>query len=354
MEPVLDIENLTIRFKTHKVDIPAVVGFGCQVMPGETVGLVGESGCGKSTVAFAVMRYLSGNGRIAGGSVRFMGRDLGTVTRAELREIWGRQIAMVYQEPSSSLNPSMRIARQLAEPLVVLEGLSWDTAEKRARDMLEAVRLPDPDRILRSYPHQISGGQQQRVVIAMALLGQPKLLLMDEPTTSLDVTVEAGIIDLVSSLSDEFGVSVLFISTISVLCGPAVTGSSSCIPVRQSKAGQPARFSTRRAIPIHAVSCRRCRCPTPTSRNAPSARFQASCPCHSNARRDVFLARAAANSGPGSATPVPSRFGHVILRMHDFHVAPVSRKSTGLLLQNPQAHRPTPQKRARKSCALTR
>ncbi|MYI67208.1 MAG: ABC transporter ATP-binding protein, partial [Boseongicola sp. SB0673_bin_14] len=211
-DPVLEVTDLSISFSTHAVDIPAVAGFDCRVMAGETVGLVGESGSGKSTVAFAIMRYLGGNGHITGGSIRFMGQDLGTLPRGELRRIWGRDISMVYQEPSSSLNPSMRIGRQLAEPLVVVDGSDRAAAEARARQMLEAVRLPDPDRIMMSYPHQISGGQQQRVVIAMALLRRPKLLLMDEPTTALDVTVEAGIVELVRALSAEFGVSVLFIS----------------------------------------------------------------------------------------------------------------------------------------------
>jgi peptide/nickel transport system ATP-binding protein len=212
MDPVLDIEDLTVAFRTHLVDIPAVVGFDCAVMPGETVGLVGESGSGKSTVAFAVMRALGGTGEITGGRIRFKGRDLAQLSRRELRHVWGRQIAMVYQEPTSSLNPSMRIGRQLSEPLTILDGLDRAEADGRVREMLDAVRLPDPDRIMVSYPHQISGGQQQRVVIAMALLGRPDLLLMDEPTTSLDVTVEAGIVDLIRDLSDRFGVSVLFIS----------------------------------------------------------------------------------------------------------------------------------------------
>ncbi len=212
MQPVLEIEDLSIGFKTHVVDIPAVIKFGCTIMPGETVGLVGESGSGKSTVAFAIMRYLGKNGHITGGAIRFKGQDLVTMPESGLRRIRGREIAMVYQEPSSSLNPSMRIGQQLAEPLVLLDGLSWDAARKQSRDMLEAVRLPDPDRLMDSYPHRISGGQQQRVVIAMALLSKPALLLMDEPTTALDVTVEAGIVELVKDLSVEFGVAVLFIS----------------------------------------------------------------------------------------------------------------------------------------------
>ena len=197
---------------THAIEIPAVTGFNCSVMPGEIVGLVGESGCGKSTVALAVMQYLSRAGRITGGEVRFLGEDLATASRKRLQEIRGSEISMVYQEPSSSLNPSMTIGNQLSEVPIVHAGVSRQEAEQQARDMLQAVRLPDPDRLMRSYPHQISGGQQQRVVIAMALLAKPKLLLMDEPTTALDVTVEAGIIDLIRDLSSQFGASILFIS----------------------------------------------------------------------------------------------------------------------------------------------
>ena len=197
---------------THAIEIPAVTGFNCDVMPGEIVGLVGESGCGKSTVALAVMQYLSRAGRITEGNVRFLGEDLVAASQQRLQQIRGSEISMVYQEPSSSLNPSMKIGRQLSEVPIVHAGIGREEAEQQARDMLEAVRLPDPDRLMRSYPHQISGGQQQRVVIAMALLAKPKLLLMDEPTTALDVTVEAGIIDLIRDLSSQFGASILFIS----------------------------------------------------------------------------------------------------------------------------------------------
>lgn len=211
-DPVLEIENLSISFMTHAIEIPAVTGFSCRVMPGETVGLVGESGSGKSTVALAIMRYLGRNGRITNGAIEFMGEDLVTASEQRLRSLRGAEISMVYQEPSSTLNPSMTIGNQLTEVLEFHDGTPRAEARADARNMLEAVRLPDPDRILDSYPHQISGGQQQRVVIAMALLSRPKLLLMDEPTTALDVTVEAGIIDLVQDLSKKFGVSVLFIS----------------------------------------------------------------------------------------------------------------------------------------------
>ncbi len=211
-DPILQIDNLSISFFTRAGEIPAVMDFSCAVMPGESMGLVGESGCGKSTVALAIMRDLGVNGRITGGSIRFRGEDLVTADEARLRALRGNKIAMVYQEPMASLNPAMRIGAQLVEPPMLHEGASRAEAADRARAMLRAVRLPDPERVMNAWPHQISGGQQQRVVIAMALLSKPDLLLMDEPTTALDVTVEAGIVDLVRELADDFGVSMLFIS----------------------------------------------------------------------------------------------------------------------------------------------
>ena len=211
-EPILAIENLSITFSTRLREIPAVMDFSCTVMPGEAMGLVGESGCGKSTVALAVMRDLGRNGRIAAGSIRFRGRDLGAMTERELRAIRGREIAMIYQEPMASLNPAMTVGAQLAEVPMIHEGLGRREALARARDIVADVRLPDPDRVLAAYPHQLSGGQQQRIVIAMALMARPALLILDEPTTALDVTVEAGIVDLVRDLAERHGTSLLFIS----------------------------------------------------------------------------------------------------------------------------------------------
>jgi peptide/nickel transport system ATP-binding protein len=211
-DPVLEIENLSISFATRRGDIPAVMDFSCTVMAGEAMGLVGESGCGKSTVALGVMQHLGANGRISGGSIRFKGRDLAAMGPRELQRIRGREIAMIYQEPMASLNPAMRVGRQLAEVPMVHEGASRAEAEARALAMIDAVRLPDSARIARSFPHQLSGGQQQRIVIAMALMANPALLLLDEPTTALDVTVEAGIVDLVKELGAEMGASMLFIS----------------------------------------------------------------------------------------------------------------------------------------------
>jgi peptide/nickel transport system ATP-binding protein len=211
-QPVLEISELSISFMTRAVEIPAVTGFNCKVMPGEVVGLVGESGCGKSTIALAIMRYLGPNGKIVSGEIRFMGEDLVKMSPKQLQHIRGSQISMVYQEPSSSLNPSMMIGEQLCEVPMIHRNMNRKEAAALSIEMLEAVRLPDPERLMRAYPHQLSGGQVQRIVIAIALLSRPKLLLMDEPTTSLDVTVEAGIMALVKDLCTRFGVAILFIS----------------------------------------------------------------------------------------------------------------------------------------------
>jgi len=210
--PVLECRNLCISYYTRAGEIPAVVDFNLKLMPGEAHGIVGESGCGKSTVALAIMQYMGKNGAIVGGEILFDGRDMRTMSAEELRHIRGSKIAMVYQEPMASLNPSMKIGDQLAEVPIYHDGLSMAEALARAEEMLAKVRLPDPERILNAYPHQISGGQQQRVVIAMALLSNPRLLLLDEPTTALDVTVEAGIVDLINEISEEFGTSMIYIS----------------------------------------------------------------------------------------------------------------------------------------------
>jgi peptide/nickel transport system ATP-binding protein len=211
--PVLECKDLCISYFTRAGEIPAVVDFNLTVMPGEAVGIVGESGCGKSTVALAIMQYMGKNGRVMSGDIKFKGRDMTKMSEQELRQLRGSQIAMVYQEPMASLNPSMKIAQQLMEvPLFHEDGCSEKQAYDRALEMLGNVRLPDPRRIMESYPHQISGGQQQRVVIAMALLSNPALLLLDEPTTALDVTVEAGIVELIKEISSRFGTSMIYIS----------------------------------------------------------------------------------------------------------------------------------------------
>ncbi|MFP4304151.1 MAG: dipeptide ABC transporter ATP-binding protein, partial [Rhodosalinus sp.] len=203
---------LSISFFTRLREIPAVMDFSVTVQPGEAVGLVGESGCGKSTVALGVMQDLGVNGKVVGGSITYKGRDLSAMTDDELRDIRGHEIAMIYQEPMASLNPAMKIGRQLIEVPMIHEGISEKEAWARALETVADVKLPDPERIMKSYPHQLSGGQQQRIVIAMALMSKPSLLILDEPTTALDVTVEAAVVDLVKDLGRKYGTSMLFIS----------------------------------------------------------------------------------------------------------------------------------------------
>ncbi len=210
--PILEIDKLSISFFTRLREIPAVMDFSVKVAPGEAVGLVGESGCGKSTVALGVMRDLGKNGRIVGGSIKFKGRDMEKMGPEELRDIRGNEIAMIYQEPMASLNPAMKIGAQLMEVPMIHEGVSETEAYNRALEVVTDVKLPDPKRMLSSYPHQLSGGQQQRIVIAMALMSKPSLLILDEPTTALDVTVEAAVVELVKDLGKKYGTSMLFIS----------------------------------------------------------------------------------------------------------------------------------------------
>jgi len=210
--PVLEIDKLSISFFTRLREIPAVMDFSVAVQPGEAVGLVGESGCGKSTVALGVMQDLGVNGRVVGGTIKFKGRDLAKMSKEELRDIRGNEIAMIYQEPMASLNPAMKIGKQLMEVPMIHEGISSDEAYKRALEVVTDVKLPDPKRMLDSFPHQLSGGQQQRIVIALALMSKPSLLILDEPTTALDVTVEAAVVELVRDLGKKYGTSMLFIS----------------------------------------------------------------------------------------------------------------------------------------------
>ncbi len=210
--PLLEVRDLRIEYRGKMETTVAIPKLSFSVSAGESYGLVGESGCGKSTTAMAIMGYLGSTGVIAGGSIRLEGRELVGATSRQLRAIRGRRIAMVYQDPMGALNPVKTIGAQLGEVPMLHLGSTRAEAVEMAAAMLKDVRLPDPGDMLRRYPHQLSGGQQQRVVIAMALLGRPSLLLLDEPTTGLDVTVEAAVIDLIAELRRRYRTSLLFIS----------------------------------------------------------------------------------------------------------------------------------------------
>ncbi|MEZ4631316.1 MAG: ABC transporter ATP-binding protein [Deinococcales bacterium] len=220
MMALLEMDNLHVAYKMRGqgvdggVDqwVDVVRGISLSLNKGETFGIVGESGCGKSTVAFAVMNYLGAQGKISKGHIYFEGRDLPLLSEVEARGLRGKKIAMVYQNPLSSLNPAMRIGRQIGEVLEHHHHLSPPKAYQRSLAILEKVHMPDPASVMKRYPHQLSGGMQQRVVIAMALISNPDLLIMDEPTTGLDVTTEAAVLDLVNELKAEFNSAILYIS----------------------------------------------------------------------------------------------------------------------------------------------
>ncbi len=211
-QPVLELVDARISYSARNREAVVVPGISFSIATGEAFGLMGESGSGKSTVAAAIVRYLGRSGRLAGGRILFRGRDLAGLAARDMRRLLGRHIAMVFQDPMSSLNPLMTVGRQLCELPRLHFGDDQAAAEAKALRILEQVRLPDPEDILRRYPHQLSGGQQQRVVIAMALINDPALLIMDEPTTGLDPTVENAILGLVNELRSTLRTAILFIS----------------------------------------------------------------------------------------------------------------------------------------------
>jgi len=213
MDPLLDVRNLQTQFTTSGGVVRAVDGVSWDVRAGETVALVGESGCGKSVSALSVMRLVSAPaGRIVGGEIHFKGRDLLTLSEEEMRKTRGREIGMIFQEPMTSLNPVLTIGRQLTEPMEIHLGMTPAQARARAGEILGLVGIADAERRLRQYPHQFSGGMRQRIMIAMALSCNPALILADEPTTALDVTIQAQILELLRSLSRKLGAAMLIIT----------------------------------------------------------------------------------------------------------------------------------------------
>jgi peptide/nickel transport system ATP-binding protein len=210
--PLLEFQDVRISYFPRAGEVTVIPGLSFALGQGEALGLVGESGCGKSTVALSIMRFLGRTGRVTSGRILFEGQNLATMDEVEIRRLRGRRIAMVYQDPMASLNPVMTVGRQLMEVPMLHEGIGAGAARERARRMLEEVNLADPAGVFRRYPHQLSGGQQQRIVIAMALIAAPALLVMDEPTTGLDVTVEAAVLDLVRALRRRHNSAILYIS----------------------------------------------------------------------------------------------------------------------------------------------
>ena len=212
-QTILQIEDLQTHFFTAVGTVRAVDGVSYALKAGETLGVVGESGCGKSVTALSILRLVANPpGRIVGGAVRFEGRNLLEVSEPEMERIRGNEISMIFQEPMTSLNPLYTVGKQIAEAVALHQGLSKRDAWDRAVEMLKRVSIPEPERRAHAYPHQLSGGMRQRVMIAMALSCNPKVLIADEPTTALDVTIQAQILDLMRELQETFGTAIILIT----------------------------------------------------------------------------------------------------------------------------------------------
>jgi peptide/nickel transport system ATP-binding protein len=212
-EPLLVVEDLRTQFSTRRGALKAVDGVSFALTPGETLAIVGESGCGKSVTALSLMRLVPDPpGRIVSGSVRLAGVDLLTLTEEAMRDVRGKDIAMIFQEPMTSLNPVLTVGSQIAEVLLLHEPLSRGQAWQKAIEMLRLVRIPEPEQRAKSYPHQLSGGMRQRAMIAMALACNPKVLIADEPTTALDVTIQAQILAIILDLQRKLGTAVILIT----------------------------------------------------------------------------------------------------------------------------------------------
>jgi ABC-type dipeptide/oligopeptide/nickel transport system ATPase component len=212
MPPLLDIQELTVVFDAARTQVTAVDHVSFHIEAGETLGLVGESGSGKSVTAFSILRLVQPPGRITSGRVVFEGQNLLSLSESEMRQVRGARISLIFQEPMTALNPVMRVGDQIAEALTVHRLADSREAKARAIDLLDAVRITDPARRVRDYPHQLSGGMRQRVMIAIALACRPPLIIADEPTTALDVTIQAQVLELLRELKERFRLALLLIT----------------------------------------------------------------------------------------------------------------------------------------------
>lgn len=248
---LLEVKHLHTFFKTRKGIVKAVNDVSYSLEPGRTIGIVGESGSGKSVSAMSILRLLDGNGYIDSGEVIFEGQDLTKLKIDELYKIRGDKISVIFQEPMTSLNPVFTIKKQIAEPFIIHRGMKKKQAEQEVIKMLEAVQIPNPEAVAKQYPHQLSGGMRQRVMIAMALACRPKILIADEPTTALDVTIQAQILRLMNDLQRENGTSIIFIThdlgvinemaddVVVMYCGQVVEQSSARVIFTDCKYSHP-------------------------------------------------------------------------------------------------------------------
>lgn len=248
---LLEVKHLHTFFKTRKGIVKAVNDVSYSLEPGRTIGIVGESGSGKSVSAMSILRLLDGNGYIDSGEVIFEGQDLTKLKIDELYKIRGDKISVIFQEPMTSLNPVFTIKKQIAEPFIIHRGMNKKQAKQEVIKMLEAVQIPNPEAVARQYPHQLSGGMRQRVMIAMALACRPKILIADEPTTALDVTIQAQILRLMNDLQRENGTSIIFIThdlgvinemaddVVVMYCGQVVEQSSARVIFTDCKYSHP-------------------------------------------------------------------------------------------------------------------
>ncbi len=209
---LLELDHLHTFFTTKRGVVKAVNDVSYSVEPGRTLGVVGESGSGKSVSAMSILQLLDGNGYIESGSIYFDGKDMAKLSKSEIEKIRGNDISVIFQEPMTSLNPVFTVQKQVSEPFIIHQGMNKKEAAEKVIEMLRDVKIPNPETVAKQYPHQLSGGMRQRVMIAMALACQPKLLIADEPTTALDVTIQAQILKLMNELKEEHGTSILFIT----------------------------------------------------------------------------------------------------------------------------------------------